>query len=75
MSKMIEGRIECPSYLKEGDSFIACEGILNGTKCFHRFQDNKKKRYYEIAVCSSQGGRNCQHYRTVSMLYERGLKT
>ena len=75
MSKMIEGRIECPFYLKIGDSFIACEGILNGRKCFHRFQVNKKNRYYEIAVCSSQGGRNCQHYRTVSMLYERGLKT
>ena len=41
MSKMIEGRIECPFYLKEGDSFIACEGILNGTKCFHRFQGSQ----------------------------------
>ncbi len=75
MSKMIEGRIECPFYLKEGDGFIVCEGVLNGTKCVHRFQDNKQKRHHEVSVCSCSGGRNCRHYRTVSILYERGLKT
>lgn len=74
MSKLIEGRIECPFYLKEGESYIACEGVLNGTKCVHKFRDNKEKTQHEISVCSMSGGRKCQHYRTVSMLYERGLK-
>lgn len=74
MSKMIEGRIECPFYLKEGESYIACEGVLNGTKCFHKFPNDKQKRCYEIAICCVSGGRNCQHYRTVSLLYERGIK-
>ncbi len=74
MSKMIEGRIECPFYLKEGDGFITCEGVLKGTECIHSFKSNELKRYHENSVCSSSGGRNCQHYRTVSLLYERGLK-
>ncbi len=74
MSKMIEGRIECPFYLKEGDGFIACEGVLAGTRCIHQFKSNSHKRSYEIAVCSSGGGKKCHHYRTVSLLYERGIK-
>lgn len=74
MSKLIESRIECPFYLKEGDGFIACEGIVAGTRCVHQFKSNTHKRNYENTVCSSNGGRKCQHYRTVSILYERGLK-
>lgn len=74
MSKYIEGMIECPFYLKEGDKFIACEGLVDGAKCFHRFESNALKGQYEVDYCSSNNGRKCQHYRTLSLLYERGLK-
>ena len=75
MSKFIEGMIECPFYLKEGDKYIVCEGIADGAKCVHRFKDNVQKSLYEVDFCSSRNGKKCQYYRTLSMLYERGLKT
>ncbi len=75
MSKLIESSIECPFYLKEGNGFITCEGVLDGTQCVHKFADNRQKTSYEVSVCSSSGGRKCQHHRTVALLYERGLKT
>jgi hypothetical protein len=73
MSKKIESNIQCPFYLKEGDKFIACEGVLKGTRCVHKFNSNDEKRYHENNVCSINCGKKCQHYRTVSVLYERGL--
>lgn len=74
MSKRIEGRIECPFYICEGNSFIACEGVLKGTNCVHRFPDNDIKKTYEESVCCSYGGRRCNHYKSISSLYERGLR-
>ena len=35
MSKLIEGKIECPFYIKEGEYFIRCEGVLKNTECVH----------------------------------------
>ncbi len=74
MSKLIEGRIECPFYINEGDGFITCEGVVNGTRCMHQFSNNKIKSSYETTMCCSSGGRKCHHYRNLSLLYERGLK-
>ena len=74
MSKFIEGMIECPFYLKEGDKFIACEGIAENSKCFHRFTDNKQKRMYEYKYCCTRNGEDCHYNRTMASLYERGLK-
>ena len=74
MSKLIEGKIECPFYLKEGNSFIKCEGGICGTECVHRFKDNTEKTKYETEVCSKCGGRNCVYYRMVAVIYERKLK-
>lgn len=74
MSKLIEGQIECPFYIKEGDAFIACEGIVDGTTSVHRFKNNIKKAEYENKVCSCNGGRGCLHYRTVHTLYDKGLR-
>lgn len=74
MKKSIEGKIECPFYVREGKEFISCEGVINGTTCVHRFLSEKNKIKYENGVCSVKGGRNCQHFRTVSILYERGLR-
>ena len=74
MSKIIERKIECPFYLKEGNGFITCEGVLNGTECTHSFSSNFMKKNYEEKICCSSGGRKCHHYRNLSILYERGLK-
>ena len=73
MSKKIESNIECPFYLKEGDKFISCEGVLKGTRCVHKFPSNNEKKNYELNVCSVNCGKKCHHYRTVATLYERGV--
>ncbi len=74
MSKSIEGSIECPFYLEEGESFIKCEGILDNTISIHNFNDDKSKRKYEACICSVSGGKKCSHYRAVHLLYDRGLR-
>ena len=74
MSKKTDGRIECPFFQDEGKGFIICEGIVNGSECVHRFLNNDLKEAHLDCVCSVFGGRKCQHYRTISILYERGLK-
>lgn len=74
MPKFIEGKIECPFYLTEGNGYISCEGVLDNTRCVHKFKSNEKKMSYEECVCSVQGGRKCPHFRTLSVLYERGLR-
>lgn len=74
MSKLIEGRIECPFYIKEGNSFIKCEGGINGTECIHTFRDNVEKSKYENNVCSKFGGRRCEYYRMVAAMYEVGKR-
>ena len=74
MSKYIESDIECPFYIKEGDNFIACEGLLNKKACNHTFSSDADKRQYETAFCCVKGGRNCPHYRAVAILYETGKR-
>ena len=74
MSKFIEAMIECPFYLNEGKRHITCEGIVPGSDCIHRFENEYKKRNYETDVCSCNGGKKCQYYTTLSLLYERGVK-
>ncbi len=75
MAKAIEGVIECPFYLKEGDGFISCEGLLKGsTTATHRFKSDDEKRSYEYDFCCVNGGKRCPHYRNLMILYERGEK-
>ncbi len=74
MSKFIESMIQCPFYLKEGETFITCEGILTDTRTTHRFNSGCEKRDYENTVCCVNGGKKCQHFRNLSILYERGLR-
>ncbi len=73
MSKQIEASIECPFYLDEGDCFIQCEGAIKGTNCVHNFQSNKEKRSHQINICGKNCGKKCYHYRTISIMYERGV--
>lgn len=72
MSKMIEGMVECPFYIKEGKGFIDCEGIIEKTISTHRFKSDMDKKNYEYQVCCVNGGKKCPHFRNVSVLYERG---
>ena len=74
MSKSIEGIIECPFYIKEGTGFITCEGILEKTSTTHRFKSKDEKISYEQRCCCVNGGRKCPHYRSLSVLYERGAR-
>lgn len=73
MSKFIESQIECPFYVKEGERFISCEGLLENTSVTtHRFKSDAEKRNHQLSVCCSNSGKKCPHYRNISLLYERG---
>ena len=74
VSKPIEEIIECPFYIREGTAFITCEGVLEKTTTTHRFESNKEKLKYEQHFCCLNGGRKCLHYRSISVLYERGVR-
>lgn len=74
MAKLIEGKIECPFYIKEGERFIRCEGAIRGTECVHKFISNSDKVMFEDRVCSMFGGRSCPHHRTVAVLYEKEVR-
>ncbi len=73
MSKQIESSIECPFYIKEGDKSITCEGVIKDTTCVHRFSSQEEKAKHEVRVCSNNCGKKCYHYRTLSVMYERGV--
>ncbi len=74
MSKNIEGLIECPFYVKEGERFITCEGLLENSTVTHRFTTNEEKKCHEFDFCCVNAGKKCPHYRNVSLLYERGQR-
>lgn len=76
MSKFIEGMIECPFYVKEGDRFISCEGILKKSSTVtHRFNSNAEKKNYQYDYCCVKNGKKCPYYRSLMILYERGDKS
>ncbi len=75
MSKSIEGIIECPFYIKEGERFITCEGLFPESSVTHRFSDNNLKKIHEFEFCCVNGGKKCSHFRNVSLLYERGKRS
>lgn len=66
--------IECPFFKHNKDNYIACEGTINNTTCYQKFTSAKEMHNHEKKYCSVFGGRNCPHYRTVAVLYDRGLK-
>ncbi len=74
MSKFIESLIECPFYIKEGNCFIACEGLIEKTVCSQSFKKNSDKTEYETKICSVNGGKGCTHHRSVALLYEKGIR-
>ncbi len=74
MAKFIEGQIECPFYISEGEGFITCEGLIRNTVSIQRFKTDKMKACHEVGVCSVNGGKNCMHYKNIFDLYERGVR-
>ena len=73
MSKSIEEAIECPFYISERDEFIVCEGLVKNTRSINKFRSRAEKRTQIETVCSKNCGKKCNHYRAVSLLYERGI--
>ena len=73
MSKAIESMIECPFYIDEGKSFIVCEGLVKNTRSVNHFRSEAEKKAQEENICSQRCGKKCNHYRALSLLYERGL--
>ncbi len=74
MSKFIESIIECPFYVKEGEGFILCEGVIKNTTSRQEFKSDYEKSKFETEVCSVKCGKNCFHHRNLATLYEKGLK-
>lgn len=75
MSKLIEGMVECPFYVKEGEKFICCEGLVGkSSAAVHRFKSDEDKVEYQINYCCVNNGKKCPHYRSLMLLYERGEK-
>lgn len=74
MPKFIEGHIECPFYISEGNRFITCEGLIKDTVSIQKFKTDKLKVCHETGVCSVNGGKNCIHYKNILALYERGVR-
>ena len=74
MGKYIEGEIECPFYIREGEGFITCEGILSRNDCKHTFCSDSAKKRYETVFCCVDGGKNCAHHKAVLKLYETGKR-
>lgn len=65
---------ECPFFIKSGSESIICEGIINGTRNKHVFNNESERKGYEKFVCSQNCGKNCVHYKRVYELYEKGLR-
>ena len=74
MSKSIEASIECPFYREEKSFAIICEGLFENTVCIHKFKTTIAKRKHEKQFCTQKQGKNCPHYRRLSIMYERGEK-
>ena len=74
MSDKKDTLIECPFFIKHNERCVMCEGTIKNTVCVQKFKTESEKRKYEKNVCGVFGGRNCPHYRTVSVLYERDYR-
>ena len=74
MGKFLDFQVECPFYLDEEGTSIICEGVAKCASCSQNFLTKKEKQKYMSEVCSVNGGKKCHHYRSVAILYERGIK-
>lgn len=68
-SKIIEARIVCPFYIREGKTTILCEGSIGNTICAQKFKNIAQKARHEVDYCSREGGKRCPQYRAVSLKY------
>ncbi len=74
MAKDLEAIIECPFYVEHGKGFVSCEGLCGTGITTHTFNSKNELHNQIVSVCGYLGGKQCPHYRAVSLLYERGLR-
>ena len=74
MSKNLEGYIECPFYLDYSNNTITCEGVCDDSVTVHSFHSKPAFKAQMKKFCTCDGGKNCDHFKAVTLLYERGLR-
>jgi hypothetical protein len=73
MSNPLEAKVECPFYITNKTNAIYCESCIPDTETKIIFKNIKAKSDYIKNVCSVNQGKKCLHYRTMQILYERGV--
>ncbi len=69
----INSLIECPFFESQDKNYICCESFVKDTECKIIFKNADKKKRFLTNVCSVNQGKGCPHYRTMQILYERGM--
>ena len=63
----------CPYYLGAGDIYIACEGLIPGTRTHARFLTGRhKERWLRRVCCTYRYANVCPAAAALSALYEDG---
>lgn len=69
----IDSCIQCPFFVKQDMAYISCESCVPGAKQTFIFKNTDKKEQYIRDVCCVNHGKKCLHYRSMMILYERGV--
>lgn len=69
----INALIECPFFIEQELNYITCESPIKCTKNKFVFSSKRDKDNHIKKVCCVNGGKKCLHYRTMMILYERGV--
>jgi hypothetical protein len=69
----ISAKVECPFFVETELNKITCESYIPQTECEFVFQNLKARRDYMHKVCCNNLGKKCMHYRTMMIMYERGV--
>lgn len=69
----INSLIECPFFIRQELNYITCESPIKRTENRFVFNSRRDKENHIEKVCCANGGKKCLHYRTIMILYERGM--
>lgn len=69
----INALIECPFFIRQELNYITCESCIKRTENRFVFNSRRDKENHIEKVCCVNGGKKCLHYRTMMILYERGV--
>ena len=73
MSNPLEAAVECPFYINNHLKCLYCECAIPGASAQFTFKSVKAKTEYIKNICSANKGKKCLHYRSMMILYERGM--